>query len=556
MLSSIHIRDLAIVSSVELELQPGMTALTGETGAGKSILIDALGLALGERADNGMIRTDCERAEINAVFQLQGNPELREWLQEQALDNGDECILRRMLVRDGSSKAFINGTPVTLKALQSLGERLVDIHGQHAHQSLLHRNQQRELLDGYAQHPELITSLAQIYSDWEQTRTELETLREASSERAHRLDLLRFQIEELESLNLADHEIGDLDQELKRLSNAGQLTETSYRVLGLLYDDEECAQSRINHALRELGELAQLDSAFAGCREMIENASIQIKEACSELRHLADGIENDPQRQQVVEQRIGEIHDLARKYRCRAEELPDHLAQLVSELQNLEHADVQLEGLEQRTSELEQRYMELAEALDKSRRKAARKLTEQVTATINTLGMPDGRFTIEIERLAPDKAGKNGLNRVEFLVSANAGHAPQPLSKVASGGELSRISLAIQVATIECAQVPTLIFDEVDVGIGGGVAEIVGRLLRRLGDSRQVLCVTHLPQVASQGHQHLQVRKVKEKLITSTRIATLDGEHRVEEIARMLGGVEITPQTLAHAREMISLSQI
>ena len=555
MLSSIHIRDLAIVSSVELELNAGMTVLTGETGAGKSILIDALGLALGDRADNGMIRTGSDRAEITVIFQLADHPEIQAWLREEALDDGHECILRRVLVRDGSSKAFINGSPVTLKSLQGLGERLVDIHGQHAHQSLLHRNHQRELLDAYAGHQTQLKTLGELYDEWTSTRDRLQQLQEAASERIHRLDLLRFQIDELQTLNLQDGEIDELDEELKRLSNAERLTETSQQILNLLYDDDDSVQSRLNHALRDLEELSQLDSSLSECREMIDNASIQIREATTELRHYADAIEMEPQRLEIVEQRIGEIHDLARKYRCRPEELTTHLAQLNEELEQLEQADIQLERLETESKALEQRYHSQAEELDTKRRQAAKKLEKQVTEAIKTLGMPDGVLKIEVERLAEDKASRTGLNRVEFLVSANAGHNPQPLAKVASGGELSRISLAIQVATIECARVPTLIFDEVDVGIGGGVAEIVGRLLRRLGDNRQVLCVTHLPQVASQGHHHLQVQKSKGKQGASTNIQLLQDENRVEEVARMLGGVEITPQTLAHAREMISLSQ-
>ncbi|MCG8428509.1 MAG: DNA repair protein RecN [Chromatiales bacterium] len=556
MLSSIHIRDLAIVSAVELELHPGMTSLTGETGAGKSILIDALGLALGERADNGMIRQGSKRAEITAIFQTGDLPGVQQWLEEESLDDGTECILRRVLVRDGNSKAYVNGSPVTLKSLQSLGQRLVDIHGQHAHHSLLQRNHQIALLDSYANHHAQLNKLADTYTAWEKTQIEWRELQEASSERIHRLDLLRFQIDELTQLKLSPGELEELDRELQRLSNAGQLTESSYRVLTLLYDDDNSAQARLNHALTEIEALCSLDSQLDSCREMIENATIQIQEASTELRQYSDAIELDPQRLQQVEQRISEIHDLARKYRCRPEELTEQLVQRQEELKQLEQADIQLDALEQQCNELTERYQAQANKLDSSRRKAAKKLQQQVTEAISTLGMPDGEFKIEIEKLPLEKAGKSGLNRVEFLVSANPGHAPQPLSKVASGGELSRISLAIQVAAIECAQVPTLIFDEVDVGIGGGVAEIVGRLLRRLGENRQVLCVTHLPQVASQGHQHLQVKKEKDnKLGTRTQITTLNEDQRIEEVARMLGGVEITPQTLAHAREMIDLSQ-
>ncbi|MES9956237.1 MAG: DNA repair protein RecN [Sedimenticola sp.] len=555
MLNSIHIKNLAIVTSTEVEFERGLIALTGETGAGKSILIDALGLTLGDRADNGMIRTDCDRAEIAARFDLSDLPEVRSLLEEQSLDSGDECLLRRVLVRDGSSKAYVNGSPVPARTLQSLGELLVDIHGQHAHQSLLRRDHQRELLDEYADHQPLCRKTAELFREWRDTDERLQALREASRYRTERLDLLRYQTDELAQSGPAEGEWKSLEEEHSRLSNAGRLLSSTELILELLYDQEGSAQSSLNRGISELDDLLSLDPALEGSRELLESAQIQIQEAVSEVRQYLDGLELDPARLDQVEQRLDELHDLARKYRCKPDELPERLAAMQTELDELNNADIHLSELEQQAEALEKAFTESAGKLDRSRRKAAKRLADQVTDGMQSLGMPDGRLEIDIEKLPKEKASAAGLNRIDMLVSANPGQKPQPLGKVASGGELSRISLAIQVATLSCGQIPTLIFDEVDVGIGGGVAEIVGRLLHRLGETRQVLCVTHLPQVAAQGHHHLQVNKSANGKGTRTEITPLDPSQRVEEIARMLGGVEITDQTLAHAREMLGQSE-
>jgi DNA repair protein RecN (Recombination protein N) len=557
MLTQIHIRDLAIVSSLELELGEGLSALTGETGAGKSILIDALGLALGERADNSMIRGGCDKAEITAVFNIAGDSEVLEWLREHALENGEECMLRRVLVQSGSSRAFVNGSPVTIKLLQSLGDLLVDIHGQHAHQSLLHRGHQRDLLDEYANHMELRRQLEQLFQRWRETGERLEQLRIESADRSEKLELLRYQAKELQELGLQPEELRLLDEEHKKLSNADKLQEGCGRLIALLYDDERSLQSRLAQAGGELEEMINSDASLGEVREMVENASIQLQEAAHALRHYLDGVESNPARLEEVENRLSDIHDLSRKHRCKAEELPQLLLQMQNSLEELENADQNLATLEQEVAALRSDYLAAAATLDGQRRAMAERLEEEVTAGMQSLGMPGGRFAIGIESLPEEKATANGLNRIEFQVSANPGQAVKPLAKVASGGELSRISLAIQVATARCSGVPTLIFDEVDVGIGGGTAEIVGKLLRQLGDFRQVLCVTHLPQVAAQGHHHLQVSKSGggNGSEVQTEISALDGETRIQEIARMLGGVEITPQTLAHAEEMVGNSQ-
>ena len=555
MLTHLHIKDLAIVSSLELELNEGMTALTGETGAGKSILIDALGLALGERADNDMIRAGSSRAEITATFEISNLPAARAWLIEHALDTGDECILRRVLVKEGRSRAFINGSPAPIQSIQGLGELLVDIHGQHAHQSLLRRGCQRDLLDAYAKHQPLLDETTRLFREWRSESERLIQLRAASEDRTARLDLLRYQVNELENLQLGKNELAELDIEHSRLSNIGRLRDTTSEALTNLYDTEGSVQEQLAHITRELEELTSLDGSLTNSQELLEGALIQVEEATTGLRQYANGLELDPAQLNQLEKRLEEIHDVARKYRVRPQELPERLCQLQTELNELEHAGVHLSNLEEQVSTLHASYLEKAETLSKARRKAARKLEKSIVQLLYTLGMPEAKFTLDIQTQPEERATASGLDQIEFLVSANPGQPPQPLAKVASGGELSRISLAIQVATIQCGLIPTLIFDEVDAGIGGGIAEIVGQLLRQLGECRQVLCVTHLPQVAAQAHQHLQIKKQTDGKTTHTGVQALEEDERIQEIARMLGGVEITGQTLAHAREMVSNSK-
>lgn len=551
MLHRIHIKDLAIITTLEVEFNDRMTVLTGETGAGKSILIDALGLVLGDRANNGMIRADSQRAEIATAFSLDDCPAAVEWLEQNGIEADGECLLRRVLVRDGASRAFVNGSPVPIRSLQNLGELLVDIHGQHAHQSLLRRDRQRELLDEYGGTNLRCRGVAETFEQWRKVSARLETLRRQSQERADRMDLLGYQVEELSALALGENELDSLAQEHRRLSHAGELMQQCGLLLGLLYDEEDSTQTRLARASRTLEEMSSLDTGLSGNLEMLENASIQIAEAVTNLRQYAGEIEEDPRRLAEVENRLGDIQDLARKYRCRPEELNLRRDTLRRELEQLNNAGLQLEDLEQRSANLAVEYRDKARELHELRLKNAARLELEVTEIIQSLGMPEGQFGVLVETLPEEKAGASGIDRVEFRVSANPGHPTQPLAKVASGGELSRMSLAIQVATINCGRIPTLIFDEVDVGIGGGVAEIVGRLLARLGSGRQVLCVTHLPQVASQGHQHLLVQKSSDGKAVTTSIKSLEEEPRVQEIARMLGGVEITDTTLEHAREMV-----
>ena len=551
MLSHILIQDLAVVSALELELGPGMTALTGETGAGKSILIDALGLALGDRADAGMIRAGRERAEVAASFDLSAVPAARDWLAEQDLAEDGDCAIRRLLPASGRSRAYINGRLASGTQLQSLGEHLVDIHGQHAHQSLLRPAAQRDLLDGYAGQTSQVRELAGRFRDYRAREERLRALLTQGAERAARLDLLRFQVEELEGLGMTARDIEELDREQRRLAHLGLLQGTAGRLLDALYDGEGALRDQLGRAETELDGLLSFDERLGEVRDLIAGAAIQVEEAASGLRQYLDGLELDPALLEQVEARLAQVHDLARKYRVLPHELPETLDRLRGELAGLEGDEVSLDMLTQERDGAWQRYREQALALSAARQAAGARLSATVTAAMAELSMKGGSFEVQLTRLAEDAASSQGLDRVEFLVSANPGQPLQPLAKVASGGELSRISLCIQVATAECAAIPTLVFDEVDVGIGGAVAEVVGRLLRALGERRQVLCVTHLPQVAAQAHHHLQVRKETRDGQTHTHIRRLDAEARIAEIARMLGGTTITEKTLAHAREMI-----
>jgi len=555
MLSHIFVKDLAIVSSLELDLPARMTALTGETGAGKSILIDALGLTLGDRADAEMIRAGCEQAEVVAGFDLADCPEARRWLVEQSLDDGEECIVRRLLVRTGRSRAYINGRPAGGAQLQALGDLLVDIHGQHAHQSLLRPAAQRALLDGYGGHTDLAGEVTRLFRAFRDRDERLDRLETEGGERAARLDLLRYQTGELAALKLDRGEIEELDREQKRLANLGRLQETAARVLDRVYDGEPSLHGELSRAASDIDGIASIDGRLGATLELISSATIQIEEAAGNLRQYLADLELDPGQLDQVETRLAQVHDLARKYRVLPQEIPTTLEHLRYELEGLEQETLSLGALREERNAAHQAFLMAAQRLTEARQSAAERLSGTVTGAMQGLGMGGGRFAVEVDRGAAENAGAHGLDGVEFLVSANPGQPLQPLAKVASGGELSRISLGLQVATAECGSVPTLVFDEVDVGIGGGVAEIVGRLLRTLAGARQVLCVTHLPQVASQAHHHLQVSKSTLEGQTYTRIQPLDNEERVGEIARMLGGQEITRKTLEHAREMIVRSQ-
>ncbi|EXJ14246.1 DNA repair protein RecN [Imhoffiella purpurea] len=552
MLSHLLVRDLAIVSSLELDWNLGMTALTGETGAGKSILIDALGLVLGEKAEAALVRAGAERAEILAQFDLTRCPAAERWLADQDLDDEGICILRRLIPREGRSRAYVNGRPASGSQLRELGDLLVDIHGQHAHQSLLRPAAQRDLLDAYGGHTDLAQAVASAFADYRDLAQRHSDLESASRDRASRIDLLRFTLEELEQLGLDADEIETLDQEQRRLGHLDRLQQTAGRILQQLSESEPSLEDQLRSATGEIEELIDIDPGLGECRDLLETAAIHAGEAAAGLRHYLDGLELDPAELERVTDRLALIHDLARKYRVLPAELPEYLNQRRTELEELETAEVHLDTLRTARDQAWERYLDQGRLLGAARAESGSRLGETVTASMQQLGMKGGLFEVRTEPLAAERAGSGGLERIAFMVSANPGQPLQPLAKVASGGELSRISLAIQVATASCGTVPTLVFDEVDVGIGGGIAEIVGRLLRHLGESRQVLCVTHLPQVAAQAHRQCRVRKETLDGQTHTRIEPLDEEARVDEIARMLGGTEITAKTRDHASEMLS----
>ena len=556
MLTHIHVRNLAIVDEIEVELSAGMTTLTGETGAGKSILVDALGLVLGDRADSSVVRYGCERAEISAAFHIQQHPAICCWLTEQELDRDGECQLRRIINREGRTRGYINGQAVPMQSLRELGEQLVDIHGQHEHQSLLRGGVQRQLLDSFGAHQALLEQLAALYNDWKTVNTELQGGFENDAERDARLDLLRYQHQELESLELGSADIKHIDEEHARQANAGRLLESSRQGLEHLdADDAPSASSLLNQTLEELGELAAVDSGLEETVQLLGEAAVLLSESIDSLRQYAERIDIDPHRLQWLEQRIGILHDLARKHRCNPEDLPAVAANIRKELDNIEHADEHREALQARLATLHQDYLDSARQLTAKRTRTAKNFSRKISDAMQTLGMAGGVFSVRIKPRAGKVFSPQGMDDIEFMVSANSGQPLQPMSKVASGGELSRISLSIQVISADSDTIPTLIFDEVDSGIGGGVAEIVGQQLRGLGTERQVLCVTHLPQVAALAHQQLQVSKLSGKDTTRTRIRTMNEEERIDELARMLGGVRITRQTREHAREMLLQGQ-
>lgn len=564
MLRHIHIRHLAIVDELSLDLGKGMTVLTGETGAGKSILLDALGLALGDRAESGIIRAGAARAEVSAEFDIENHTGVKAWLNEHELDDDGQCLIRRTVSNEGRSKGYINGRPVPMQSLRELGEQLVDIHGQHAHQSLLKREVQRQVLDDLAsnasksKHQQLLTETAEQFRHWQQLKQELAQLQASKTQREDRLELLRYQVEELQQLSLTAESLNELETEHSRLANLNQLREGVERIHASLDGDgQHSISSGLDHASTELARLGELDADLANACEALQGAAIQASEASAELRDYLDGLTLDPERLQVIDERIGIIHELARKHHCKPEALPPLQIALEEELNTLEQADVQLGEISDAVNAVESQYFATAKKLSTSRQKAAKQLASKVTENLHQLGMPHGQFEIALEAI--ETPSINGMERIEFQVSANPGQPVQSMAKVASGGELARISLAVQVIAAGTGLIPTLIFDEVDVGIGGGIAEVVGRLLRNLSEDRQVLCVTHQPQVASLAHHHLQVSKKagkqKGKDHTVTDVAAITEQDRVDEIARMLGGLEITEQTLSHAREMIERGQ-
>ncbi|MCF6751115.1 DNA repair protein RecN [Pseudomonas stutzeri] len=556
MLVHLSVHNYAIVEHLDLELKRGMSVISGETGAGKSIMLDALGLALGDRADSSVVRLGADKADILASFDLDDIPDARAWLAERDLDNDGPCILRRVITAEGRSRGYINGAPCPQGDLKALGELLIDIHSQHEHQSLLKPDTHRRLLDEYSASQELARQVQLAAQRWRQTQQALERLSNSSDEQRARQQLLSYQLEELENLALAESELEQLEQEHKNLANAGQLLDACRQVTELCSEsDAGNVLSALTSSLQRLAAFQNHAGALGEAVNLLASAQIQVEEAVGELNRFADHFDADPQRQQTLEERLDTIYTLARKHRVQPAELVALQQRLLDELEGLNADDEAIERLGEELAAYARHYEEKATELSRIRQAAAGELSLAVEAEIQRLGMPGGRFSVTLKPVAEGDYPPYGFEQVEFLVSANPGQPLRPLAKVASGGELSRISLAIQVITAQTSRVPTLVFDEVDVGIGGPTAEIVGQLLRRLGERGQVLTVTHLPQVAAQGHHHLFVHKARDSEQTRTAVAELHGRGRIEEIARMLGGVDLTEQSLAHAQQMVTAAQ-
>jgi DNA repair protein RecN (Recombination protein N) len=547
MLLSLRLEDFVIVDSAELEFGPGFTVLSGETGAGKSILIDALSLAMGGRADAGVVREGRPRADIAAEFR--SDAALDAWLAERALQgDAGTVLLRRLVDADGRSRALVNGHPATAALLREIGERLVDIHGQHASQSLLRADGQRQLLDGYAGLDADRLVLAEAWTAWRALQRDLEAAESGQRELALERERLAWQAGELERLRLAPGEWEQLNEEQKRLAHAASLIEGTRGAADALVDSDDALAPRLHQQLQRLRPLAAIDAALQEAVELLDSAAIQIDEAASTLAGYAERVDLDPERLQQAEQRIGAIFEAARRLRMPPESIPATLDSIRARLGELDAAQ-DVEGLRARTAAARARYDALAAQLSAARRKAARRLADGVSRHMAALGMAGGKLAVAFETGEPTASGTDAI---EFRVAAHAGATPRPLARVASGGELSRIGLAIAVLAAQANPVPTLIFDEADAGVGGAVADAVGELMRRLGGDRQVLCVTHLPQVAAKAHHHFRVSKDSVDGRAVSRIEALDRGARVEEIARMLGGAEITATTRKHAREILA----
>ncbi|WP_449126232.1 DNA repair protein RecN [Pseudomonas viridiflava] len=552
MLVHLSVHNYAIVEHLDLELDRGMSVITGETGAGKSIMLDALGLTLGDRADSGVVRPGADKADILATFDLDDIPEAQVWLKERDLDNDGPCILRRVITAEGRSRSYINGSPCPQGDLKALGELLIDIHSQHEHQSLLKTDTHRRLLDEYAGATDLARQVQLAAQRWRQTRQELERLSNSGDEQRARHQLLSYQLEELESLSLGENELEQLEQEHKNLTNAESLLSICRQVV------EQCSESdsgnvlnALTASLHRLGSVNNSPTALSEATDLLSSAQIQVEEAVGELNRFLDHFDADPARLQQLEERLDAIYTLARKHRIQPNEVATLQQKLLDEIETLNANDESIERLEHEVQAFARHYQEKARELSDLRHSSSTRLASAVEQEIHRLGMPGGRFQIELKAIPGSEPHPHGLEHVKLLVSANPGQPLKALAKVASGGELSRISLAIQVITAQTSRVPTLVFDEVDVGIGGPTAEIVGQLLRRLGERGQVMTVTHLPQVAAQGHQHLFVHKVRDNDATRTAVSKLTKAERIEEVARMLGGIDLTKESLAHAKKMV-----
>ena len=553
MLQTLSLRDFVIVDQLELDLSSGFTVLTGETGAGKSILLDALSLVLGERADSSQIREGCNRAEISALFRIDSQQidHFNQWLDGQGFpleDEGQSLLLKRTVEVNGRSRAFINGSVATLAQLREAGDQLVDIHGQHAHQLLLKGGAQRELLDRHANHMDLVSEVSRLFKTLNESRRRLEQAENAGQDIERERERLEWQLEELSELSPQEGEWATIQSEHARLANGAKIISGCQEAIDALSEADNSVESTLSKVSSNMGALAEHDSALRDISQALESAQIQIDEAVHSLNRYLQKLDLDPARLSEVEERMQALHGAARKYRTEADDLPKLLLETTDRLEALT-ASQNIEALREKVKQEELAYLKQAKQLSQKRSKAALDLGKQVTTAMQDLSMAGGQ--LEIALLPLSEGGAQGLEQIEFLVAGHAGSTPRSLAKVASGGELARISLAISVITSKASFTPTLIFDEVDAGIGGAVAETVGKLLRQLGQSHQILCVTHLPQVAAQGNHHLKVSKSQADDKTLSQVMPLGRAERVEEVARMLGGATITDTTRRHARELL-----
>uniref|UniRef100_A0A486XVL5 DNA repair protein RecN n=1 Tax=Rheinheimera sp. BAL341 TaxID=1708203 RepID=A0A486XVL5_9GAMM len=552
MLCHLHISNFAIVRALEIDWASGMSTITGETGAGKSIAIDALSLCLGERADAGVVRPGADKADIVASFDISTLTAAQHWLSEQDLAMGTECIVRRVVSNEGRSRGYINGVQVPAQQLKALGQHLLSIHGQHAHQQLLKQDYQRQLLDAFASNDALLSSTRSAWRSWQQLQREYAELEQSQQQRDAQRQLLEYQVAELDNFAPLLDEYPQLESEHSRLSHGSTLLSQSQQCLQMLYDDEQQnIYQALSAAAAQLDQLCSLDPALTNVSQMLQDALVQTEEASRELRRYADKVELDPERLAQIDERLSQWLNLARKHQVAYEDLPALHQQLSAQLATLTGDEKRLVQLAADIAQAEQHYMAEASQLSLQRQQAAKLLSEKISRSMHELSMANARFDIVLRTLAAEQASAQGIDSIEFQVSTNPGQPLQALHKVASGGELSRISLAIQVILADKITTPTLIFDEVDVGISGPVAAGVGRLLRQLGESTQIICVTHLPQVASQGHQQLFVEKYTDGMATETRMRQLSDEERISEIARLLAGENISASALANARELL-----
>ena len=555
MLHELSIRNFATVESLQIEFNPGMSVITGETGAGKSVILGALSLTLGDRADKGAVRSGSAKADLSAEFNIAAIASAKQWLEDHDLDTDepDVCILRRVITSDGRSKGYINGSPVTMTSLRELGEMLIDIHSQHEHQSLLNKATHLRLLDDFSVEAELRQQLQSVWKQWQQNYQQMQQLRSATEESSAQIQLLSYQLSELDELEIGESEVEDLEAEFKILNSADSTLTSVQKALNYCSDDDDAdALSAIGASVAALKAQSAHDEKLANIVTLLEGAEIQLAEAVSDLRSFLDGFNGDPQRLEDINNRLSLLHGVARKHKIKPQELPALINDLREQLDRFENSDAEVEKLIANDTLLKDQYLKVATKVSTGRKKGADKLAKAVNAQLAMLGMQNASLQIQLSTNASDKPSQNGLESAEFLVSTNPGQNAGPLNKIASGGELSRISLAIQVITAQTSETPVLVFDEVDVGIGGGVAKVVGELLRQLAQRTQIFCVTHQAQVASQGHNHFFVSKSSGKDSTQTKIVTIAGDAKVKEIARMLGGDDYTEESIAHAQQMVA----